>query len=90
MPEYCQQNLNSAHTLNGCDEDTIIEIASDQELFEIHSQPGGLLENASREEVISAAKRLSRDGDFRAVLRLEKGFLPFERSVLHEIVCYDS
>jgi hypothetical protein len=76
--------------LNECDEDTIVEIASDQELFEIHSQPGGLLEKASREEVRSAAKRLSRDGDFQAVLRLEKRFLPFERSVLHETIDYDS
>jgi hypothetical protein len=74
--------------------DEIVEIASDEECCEIHSKPGGLLEKCSLEAVCCAAKRLDRDGDFRAVRRLKKHFphffAPPERSVCHDIVGYDS
>jgi hypothetical protein len=37
------KNLSSAQTLNECDVDAIVEIASDEDLFESHSKPGACL-----------------------------------------------
>ena len=80
--------------MNECDVDAIVEIASDEEQFEIHSKPGGLLEKCSMEGVLSAAKILSREGDTKVLKRLEKHFPnffpPLDRSVLREVIEYDS